>query len=280
MRRHRIGRFPPDRRGSGANSPVRKAVRSFPADTGGCPSDLRPQHLKDAMFPDFEDGFVFQLAGLLNPLAQGTARQVVQPYIAGAGLMAWPKSDGVHPSVVAGEVYPQGRQQCSFRNTQRRGTDIVRAATGGRRHRAGLRGICACGPQPNSSARSRTAPRPCPVRPGQCFEVRPPARHFGCGTRAGASVGDSRLISARGVQKGCSLGPQLFSLSLHRAVARGEAQASTDWPAVFECVAFSFGRRLRCRDRGAMACGGCCPNRGRSARQRFIDQRREENSHL
>lgn len=45
-----------------------------------------------------------KLTALVNLLAQGKASQAVQPYLAGAGLVALPKPDGGHPPVAVGEV--------------------------------------------------------------------------------------------------------------------------------------------------------------------------------
>mgnify|MGYP002811166483 CR=1 FL=1 len=83
---------------------VRDAIRSFPRDSAGGPSGLRPQHLRDAMVPGFEDELVRQLSALANMMARGEAPEAARPFLCGATLTALPKEDGIQRPVAVGEV--------------------------------------------------------------------------------------------------------------------------------------------------------------------------------
>ena len=83
---------------------VRKAVMSFPKDSGGGPSGLRPQHLKDALVPGFEDELLRQLSALTNLMARGEAAQDARSAMCGASLAALPKEEGDHRPIAVGEV--------------------------------------------------------------------------------------------------------------------------------------------------------------------------------
>ncbi len=91
---------------------VRKAMRSFPKDSGGGPCGLRPQHLRDAILTGFEHEFVRQLAALVNILAKGKVPPKGRPHMSGAFLAALPKVDGSLRPIAVCEVIRRLVSKC------------------------------------------------------------------------------------------------------------------------------------------------------------------------
>ena len=83
---------------------VRKAIKSFPKDSGCGPCGLRPQHIRDAMVPGFEDELIRQLSALVNLLARGEAAPDARPFFCGATLVALRKEDATHRPIAVGET--------------------------------------------------------------------------------------------------------------------------------------------------------------------------------
>ena len=91
---------------------VLKALRSFPKASGGGPSGLKPQHLRDALVPGLRDEVLRNLTAVVALLSQGLAPAELRPFLGGASLTALPKEEGGHRPVACGEVFRRLVAKC------------------------------------------------------------------------------------------------------------------------------------------------------------------------
>ena len=85
---------------------------SFAKGTGGGPSGLRPQHIKDALQPGFRDELVHVLTEVVIMLSRGDAPSCIRPFLNGASLVALPKNNGGLRPIAVGEVLRRLVSKC------------------------------------------------------------------------------------------------------------------------------------------------------------------------
>jgi hypothetical protein len=66
---------------------------------------LRPIHLKDCIETAHRDEILQHVTALVNLLANGDAPESLAPFLAGAGLTAFPKKDDDIRPVAVGETW-------------------------------------------------------------------------------------------------------------------------------------------------------------------------------
>lgn len=71
-----------------------KVIRAFPRGSAAGPSGLKPQHLRDALVPGWQDEILRQVTSLCNKLSRGEAPAAIRGWLCGASLAALPKPNG------------------------------------------------------------------------------------------------------------------------------------------------------------------------------------------
>eukprot|EP00971_Amphidinium_carterae_P073354 1450518-Amphidinium_carterae.1 len=99
-RGHEAGRLAGLRKVSAAAAPeiqrgdVMRALRSFPKGSAPGPCGLKPQHLKDAVTPGFQEAFEIALGKVMDLIIKGRVPESVRPWLFGANLVALRKPAG------------------------------------------------------------------------------------------------------------------------------------------------------------------------------------------
>ena len=109
---------------------VSRAIKSFPRGSGCGPCGLRPQHLRDALVPGFEDEVLRQLTAVVNLLARGEAPDEVRSFLSGATLAALPKEDGDLRPIAVGEVLRRLVGKCCAENVKEDTREILALGKG------------------------------------------------------------------------------------------------------------------------------------------------------
>jgi hypothetical protein len=232
---------------------VRKAVRSFPRESAGGLFGLRPQHLKDAMIPGFEDELVRQLTVVVNILVCGEAPAEIRPFLCCVSLAALPKHDGGHRPIAVGEVLRRLVGKCLASTSREDAQSLLEPIQVG----VGTSGGCEAVVhvvrkwfRVHADDRHRlmakidlanafnTVERHALLEAVRIFMPGlAPWVDWTHGHDTFLMLDREELASVRGVQQGDPLGPLLFSLALHRAVSSVK-QHIADCPGSFDFVVF------------------------------------------
>ena len=81
-----------------------RAIQSFPRYSGGGPSGLRPNHIREALVPGSRDQILDAMVGVVNCLLRGEAPESVRADFVGASLVALPKDESSHRPIAGGET--------------------------------------------------------------------------------------------------------------------------------------------------------------------------------
>ena len=233
---------------------VRKAIRSFPKDSGAGPSGLRVQHLRDAMVPGFEDELIRQLTALVNILAKGQAPMDCQPFLCGAGLMALPKEDDSHRPIAVGEVLRRLVGKCLLASVKEDAQELLEPWQVGVGTSGGCEAVvhvCRRWLAQHSDDADRVIAQ-IDIKNAfnsldrheilaSCREFFPsltPWVDWTYGANSVLFLGTEEISSQRGVQQGDPLGPLLFSLALHRATRKVRQRAIVECPEAVDFAVF------------------------------------------
>lgn len=99
-------------------SEVKEAIFSFPRGSAPGPTGLRAQHLQDAIRSADGETAVTKVAALVSLLSRGLAPAAVQPFLAGARLIALPKKDDKIRPVAVGECFRRLVAKCLCRSVR------------------------------------------------------------------------------------------------------------------------------------------------------------------
>lgn len=233
---------------------VEEAMRSFNRGSGGGPTGLRPQHLKDAMVPGWRDELVRQTTQLINLMLSGAACAEVQPWLCGASLTALPKPSGDLRPVAVGEYWRRLTSKIAAKSATSDLRPYFEPVQLGVASKVGCETIVHVARQwlyrnqadPNRvlvaidlanafntvdrSAFLAEARRLChDLVPWLDFCYKGPSKLL---------LGSGALSSARGIQQGDPLGPLLFSAAIHDAILQAQAETEQQFPGELDWVAF------------------------------------------
>ena len=234
---------------------VEKTIRAFPRGSAAGPSGLKPQHLRDALVPGWQDEVLRQIASLCNKLARGEAPTSVRGWLCGASLAALPKPNGsgLRP-VAVGETWRRvvGKALATeAADDLRSHLEPLQLGVGSKagceaivhtvrqwlgRNKTDTRKVLASLDLSNAfncvdrSAFLQETRRVCPrLAPWVdfCYQN---ASHL--------LLGAGCLSSARGVQQGDPLGPAMFSLAIQERIRRARERTEALHPGELDFVVF------------------------------------------
>ena len=233
---------------------VSRAIKSFPKGSGCGPSGLRPQHLRDALVPGFEDEVIRQLTAVVNILAKGEAPAEVRAFMSGAMLAALPKDDGDLRPIAVGEVLRRLVGKCSADNVKNDMREILEPWQVGVGTPGGCEAVVHAVRHWFLSFWQDTDRVLARIDLSNAFntidrqEILASIREFApslapwvdwtYGASSHLQLGMHHISSQRGVQQGDPLGPLLFSLALHRAFTRVRQRASLECPGSLDICVF------------------------------------------
>ena len=229
---------------------VRKAIKSFPKDSACGPCGLRPQHIRDAMVPGFEDELIRQLSALVNLLARGEAAPDARPFFCGATLVALRKEDATHRPIAVGETLQRLVCKSLAMVAKADARDILEPLQVGVGTPGGVEAVphvCRKWFAMHSQDQNRVLAnldienafnslnrQESVAATRALFPSLAPWVDWSYGETSFVRIGDARISSERGVQQGDPLGPLLFSLALHRAVGRVKLRVPAECPGILD----------------------------------------------
>ena len=106
---------------------VLAAVNSFPNGSAGGPDDLRPQHIKELLSAQGENGLLLEsLTNFINLLLEGTIPPFVQPIFFGATLLAFNKKTGGLRPIAVGYTLRRLAAKVCCRHVVERGAAFLK----------------------------------------------------------------------------------------------------------------------------------------------------------
>ena len=233
---------------------VRRALASFAATSGAGPSGLRPSHLQDALRYSSGDLTLRLLAEVTSMLLKGELPDDIRPWLCGASLMALRKPNNSLRPIAVGETL---RRLCGKVCVDLMGSAISSTLEP---TQVGVRTKFGCEAVIHATRQWAHVHRDDPDRVLALVDL---SNAFNCVSRGAVLtavrthfpwlapwadacyrhdsnliIGNSVILSQRGVQQGDPLGPSLFALAVHSSITGSALLTDARFPGDLDFHAF------------------------------------------